>query len=57
MEQRGQGGSALKKRRTKQKTFAKLLDIKQSIQIFETRLGEDVLEQRSYPNVDEELLK
>ena len=53
MKKRGQGGSALMKRRTKQKTFSKLLDIKQSIQISETPLGEDVMEQRSYPNVDE----
>ena len=45
------------KRRTKQKTFAKLLDIKQTIGIVQTHLGEDVLEQSTYLDVNEELLK
>ena len=57
MKKRGQGGSTLKKRRTKQKAFVKLGELKKIFEIAETPLGEDVLEQRSYPNVNEELLK
>ena len=56
MRKRGQAGSALKKRRTKQKNFAKLLDIKQPIKIVETHLGGDVWEQRNHMNVNDGLI-
>ena len=56
MKKRGQGGSALKKRRTK-KTFVKLGELEKIFEISETPLGEDVLDRTNYLEPNEELIK
>ena len=57
MKKRGQGGSALKKKRRKMNSFVKLEEVNNSINIVETPVGEDALDHERYPEVDINALK